>query len=64
MRVKASSPGKFVDLRERCGNMSLKADCLPEEQFLSAIHAVFIHGGTVTVKPKKDKPIKMTWDRD
>src|SRR5437868_3784602 len=25
MRIKASSPGKFVDLRDRCGNMTCKS---------------------------------------
>ena len=65
MKVKATSAGKKVDLRDRCGNLHLRPSCDEEAELLSAIYRVLIFGGTITAKPVNDKrAVRIKWDRE
>lgn len=64
MRVKATSPAKKMDLRERCGHLDLRSDCQAEQEFLSALYRVMVQGGTAYAKPSKDrKAVRVKWNR-
>lgn len=64
MKVKATSTGRKIDLRDRCGNLNLRPSCDAEAELLSAIYRVLVLGGTVSAKPAKDKQaVKITWNR-
>lgn len=59
MIVKATSLSKKVDLRDRCGNLQLRPQTDDEAAVLSALYCTLRIGGTLTIKLKGKKAIRM-----
>ena len=64
MKVNATSAGKMIDLRDRCGKLHMSSNCPEEQELLSAIYMVLSQGGSIFAKPAKGrKPVRVKWDR-
>ena len=60
MILKATSPGKLIDLRNRAKWLNLKSDQEDEQELLSALYRVMRIGGRITIQePNKKK--KQVW---
>jgi len=53
MRIKATSAGKKVDLRDACSKITLGAASEDEALFLAVLHNTIIAGGKIVVYPGK-----------
>ncbi len=55
MNVKATSLARKTDLRDKCGNLQMRPQCVEEAILLSAIYRAMVFGGTITVKVEGEK---------
>lgn len=53
MRIKATSMGKKVDLRDACSKMTLGATSEAEALFLAVLHNTIVVGGKIVLYPGK-----------